>query len=69
MYLNVNSCPPDLNEVAEAYCMYTLSVQDAAAFEQHQLMCRRCMAVVQDTERYLRVMRTALRRLRGNAAG
>jgi len=63
--LKANHCPPDPEETAEAYCMGTLSDKaDATAFEEHCFVCPRCLAVVEATERYVRNMRIAARRLR-----
>jgi hypothetical protein len=44
--------------------MDTLSERDLIAFEEHYLVCARCLAVVAATERYVRTMQIAARRLR-----
>jgi len=44
--------------------MGTLNGAKAAAFEEHYSMCSRCLAVVETTERYVRAMQVAARRLR-----
>jgi uncharacterized C2H2 Zn-finger protein len=36
------------------------------AFEEHYLACPRCLAIVQETERYVRAMQIAAQRLRGS---
>ena len=59
-----NRCPADAEEVAEAYLMGTLADDDAAAFEEHLLVCGGCMAVVEATVNYVRAMRSAARELR-----
>ena len=58
-------CPADPEEVSEAYYKGTLGRADAAAFEEHYLVCKRCSAVMEDMDRYVRAMQTAARRLRG----
>ena len=57
-------CPPDVEEIAEAYCMETLDRPARLAFEEHYLACPRCASVVASTDKYVRAMRTALQRLR-----
>lgn len=59
-----NRCPADPEEVAEGYIMRTLADADAAAFEEHLLVCGRCMAAVDATDGYVRAMRDAARELR-----
>lgn len=44
--------------------MRTLADADAAAFEEHLLVCGRCMAAVDATDGYVRAMRDAARELR-----
>ena len=44
--------------------MGTLADDDAAAFEEHLLVCGRCMASVEAAEEYVRAMRGAARELR-----
>ena len=57
-------CPVDPGEVAEAYCMDTLDAADAAAFDEHLLVCDACWGIVEATEAYVRAMREAAQRLR-----
>jgi len=57
-------CPPDVEEIAEAYCMETLNRPARLAFEEHYLVCPQCASVVASTDKYIRKMRTALQRLR-----
>jgi hypothetical protein len=57
-------CPPDAEEIAEAYCMDTLDRAQRIAFEDHYFACARCASIVTDTNVYIRAMKTALRRLR-----
>jgi hypothetical protein len=61
-------CPAELNEIAEAYVMNTLSRADAALFEQHLMTCRRCAAAAEDADHYVRAMKIAARRLRSTTA-
>lgn len=57
------SCPTDAEEIAEAYVMGMLPIDDVAAFEEHWLACRYCQAKVEAAEQYVRVMRAALTKL------
>ena len=57
-------CPADPYEVAVAYCMNTLDAADAAAFDQHLLVCNECWGIVEATEEYVLAMRAAAERLR-----
>ena len=61
---DIPHCPPDVEEIAEAYCMETLDRPASLAFENHYLVCARCSSVVASTDEYVRSMRNALRRLR-----
>ena len=61
-----NCCPADVD--TESYIMGTLNAKDAAAFEAHYLGCVRCLTAVNDTDRYIRAMHDAARRLRNAAA-
>jgi hypothetical protein len=54
-----DQCPPVVGDLAEAYCMGSLSPSEAAAFEDHYLLCNHCAAVLQDTDRFVRAMREA----------
>ncbi len=55
---------PDPGDSAESYLLSHLSPSDARAFEDHYLCCPRCAKVVEETERYIRAMKGALRELR-----
>jgi hypothetical protein len=57
-------CPADPAEVAEAYCMGTLSPAEAAAFEEHYLACPACAGILKDVGRYVRAIATSARRIR-----
>jgi hypothetical protein len=57
-------CPPDVEEIAEAYCMGTLDQTARLAFEEHYLTCRSCASLVGSTDGYIRSMKAALRQLR-----
>jgi hypothetical protein len=69
MPLEATRCPADVDEVAEAYCMGTLGAVDAAAFDEHLLACDECWAAVEVTDRYVRAMREAAKRLRRDSTG
>ena len=45
------NCPPDVEDIAEAYCMETLDRPASLAFENHYLACARCASVVASTRR------------------
>jgi hypothetical protein len=57
-------CPADPEEVAEGYCMGTLSPGEAAAFEEHYLACPACAGILENVDTYVRAIATAARRLR-----
>ena len=57
-------CPPDIEEIAEAYCMEKLDHSRRTAFENHYLICSRCASIVAGTDEYIRSMKAALGRLR-----
>ena len=44
--------------------MDELPKADAAAFEEHLLVCAGCRTAVEDADKYVRAMREAARRLR-----
>jgi anti-sigma factor RsiW len=70
--LDARHCPVDVEEAAEAYSIGTLQPADAAAFEEHFLICPRCACAVEDADKYVRAIKTAARRLRssvGRASG
>jgi hypothetical protein len=62
--LDANQCPADPEEVAETYSLDMLSAADAAAFEEHFLVCDECLARVEATDGYVRSMKEALGWLR-----
>ncbi len=61
MPLDPDRCPPDTDEIAEAYVMATLHGEDAAAFEQHLLICSGCRAAVEKAEEHARAAKAASR--------
>jgi hypothetical protein len=63
MPLYANECPADLEEVAEAYYMDALDAADAAAFEEHLMVCDECLHIVEATEKYVRSLRESLERI------
>jgi anti-sigma factor RsiW len=56
-------CPPDVEEIAEAYCMGRLPDKERIAFQEHFRTCTRCTHIVASADEYVRAMKTALRRL------
>ena len=68
---NIGPCPntrrnvrPDIEEIAEAYCMEKLDHSRRIAFENHYLICPRCASIVASTDEYIRSMKAALKRIR-----
>jgi anti-sigma factor RsiW len=61
---NAPICPPEVEEIAEAYCMGRLPSKERVAFEDHFVTCTRCTDIVANADEYIRAMKTALRRLR-----
>ena len=49
--------------------MDTLDAADAAAFDEHLLVCDECWMAVEVTDRYVRAMREAAERLRRHSRG
>ena len=49
--------------------MDTLDAADAAAFDEHLLVCDECWMAVEVTDRYVRAMREAAERLRRDSTG
>lgn len=64
MLSDSNHCPADLSEVAEAFVMNRLDPADGAIFEEHLLVCGRCIAAVEDADKYVRAVKVAAQRLR-----
>lgn len=59
-----NSCPIDIEETAEAYCMGKLDQLARHEFESHCSNCPSCSAVVANAGRFVRSMRAAIQQLR-----
>ncbi len=60
-------CPAYPAEFAEAYLIGALHRKQESVYEQHLLLCARCMALVENADEYVRVMRVAALRLRVQA--
>src|SRR5262245_12346914 len=56
---DAQQCPPDVEEIAEGYCMETLERTACIAFEEHYLACPRCTSIVTSTNEYIRSMKAA----------
>ena len=69
MRLHATPCPAKPEEVAEAYVMETLDTADAAAFDEHLLVCDKCLAIVEVTDEYVRAMRAAAEQWRKDSTG
>ncbi len=54
-------CPPQPEEVAEAYILGTLSEARTAAFEAHFLACDRCAVLLQQVSDYVDALTAAAR--------
>jgi hypothetical protein len=57
--LDPNHCPADPFETAAGYIMDTLDNADAEVFEEHCLICCRCLAALEEAERYVHAMQIA----------
>jgi predicted anti-sigma-YlaC factor YlaD len=57
-------CPDDPDAIAEAYVIAALDATDAAAFEEHLLVCGECRATVEAVAEYVRAIRAAAGRMR-----
>ncbi len=57
--MDINGCPADVDEFAEAYALGTLSKEDADAFEEHYAGCDRCAGVLQRTADFIEALRAA----------
>ena len=62
MTLHSSQCPADLEKVAEAYVMGTLSEEQAIAFENHYAACDTCATALYKTADYVDAMRRRRRR-------
>jgi hypothetical protein len=69
MPLHATRCPAKPEEVAEAYVMETLDAADAAAFDEHLLVCDPCLAIVEAAYDYVRAMPRAGEQLRRDSTG
>jgi hypothetical protein len=69
MLLPATPCPAKPEEVAEAYVMETLDAADAAAFDEHLLVCDECLVIVEATYDYVRAMRDSAEQLRKGSTG
>ena len=57
-------CPADASDVAELYCLKRLPAEQEQQFEEHFLICSRCLEEVNQAERYIGDLRSALSGLR-----
>lgn len=64
MGLRPDHCPADGDEAAAAYVADTMPKADAAALEEHMLICAGCRRAVEDAGKYGKAQRQATRRLR-----
>lgn len=53
------SCPANIDELADAYCLGQLEPAAAKAFEEHYLVCPRCAGVASDTYDFIEAFRLA----------
>jgi hypothetical protein len=58
--LTVNSCPPDVEEVADLFCMNRLDEIAAREFREHCEICPECADVVDQAREIIRAIRGAL---------
>jgi len=52
-------CPPDVEHLADEYCLGRLDLEVAAAFEDHYLTCPPCAEVASDAGAFVEVFRLA----------
>ena len=64
-----SQCPLDLDEVAEAYILGTLSKAEASAFEKHYIGCPECASRLDFMEDFVASFRQAAERLRRTTEG
>ena len=62
--LESKQCPAAPDEIAEAYVMGTLPNEQAAAFEDHYVVCNSCATVLETASTYVDAMRSAAKKLR-----
>jgi anti-sigma factor RsiW len=62
--LELNECPADLQEVAEAYVMGTLPEEQAIAFEDHYAACDTCATALYKTADYVHAVHADAKTLR-----
>ena len=64
MRLEFEHCPSATDEIAEAYLIGALTNEQAAAFEDHYVVCNSCATVLENSASYVDVMRAAVKTLR-----
>src|SRR5262249_15431732 len=50
---DAQQCPPDVEEIAEAYCMEKLDNAQRIASRSHNLVCERCRSIVANTDQFI----------------
>jgi hypothetical protein len=55
--LSFQHCPPEVEELAEDYCLDRLDLEAAQAFEDHYLICRSCANVAAETLAFVQAVR------------
>ena len=51
------TCPPDVDELAEDYCLNRLDPETVEAFEDHYLACSACAQAAGDTLQFIAAFR------------
>jgi hypothetical protein len=64
---DVDQCPADREETANAYLLRNLPLDEASAFEEHYYNCPSCASVVERIN-YILAMKRAIERLRAPKA-
>jgi len=62
---DLNPCPANLEETAEAYLRRSLTLDEANEFEEHYFICSSCAAVVERIS-YILAMKRTVDRLRAS---
>jgi hypothetical protein len=59
--LGFSICPPDVEELAERYCLDRLDPAAAEAFENHYLACPKCALAAREALDFVQAFRTVAR--------
>ena len=63
----VSTCPDNIGQLAEEYCLARLPGAEAEALETHLFLCPACAQAVEDVFSFIDTFRAAAKRLKGAA--